>query len=199
MTIPIILASGSPIRARLLDQVGIPFDVQVPRIDESSLRASLESDQVSPRNIADALSEAKAVRVSAKNPGRLVLGSDQLLVLDGTIYAKPESRDDALTHLKTFQGKSHDLIAGAVIAEDGAPIWRHIETVKLQMRTLTDDALNLYLDQAWPDVSGCVGCYELEAEGLGLFSRISGDYHAALGLPILPVLSYLSTRGSVSS
>ncbi len=198
MTVPIILASGSPIRAQLLAQVGIPFEVERPRIDESALKDSLLAEGQPHRNVADALAEMKALRVSQKRPGRLVLGSDQVLSCDGTLYSKPADRADAARQLAALAGRSHQLITAAVVAEDGKPAWRHVEAVSLHVRPLSAQSIEAYLDIAWPAVAGCVGGYMLEAEGLRLFTRIEGDYHAGLGLPVLPVLSYLAARGIVA-
>ena len=197
MNIPIILASASPVRARLLMQAGVPFEVDVPRLDESSIKKSLLSEGQSPRNIADALAEMKALRVGQRNPDRIVLGADQILVCDGRIYSKPNDRTEARSQLEALSGKTHQLLTAAIVVEEARPVWRTVETVSLQMRNLSATLIEDYLDLVWPDIAGCVGCYKLEAEGVRLFARITGDHYAGLGLPIHPVLSYLATRGIV--
>lgn len=198
MSAPIILASGSPVRARLLVQAGVPHEVVVPRVDESALRDSLLADGAPHRSIADALAEMKALRIAEKRPGPLVLGADQVLTCEGELFAKPADRDAARAQLAALRGRSHQLITAVVAAEDGRAVWRHVETVTLHMRPVTDAYLDAYLDIAWPDVAGCVGCYKLEAQGIRLFTRIDGDFMSALGLPLLSVLSYLVTRGMVA-
>lgn len=197
MTIPIILASGSPVRARLLQDAGVSFEVQSPRVDESTLRDSLLAEGQPHRNVADGLAELKAVKVSGKVPDRMVIGADQVLSFDGKLFSKARDRAEAKAILHQLSGQTHDLISAVVIAEEGRPVWRHVETVSLTLRSLSARYIDAYLDLVWPDVAGCVGCYKLEGEGIRLFARIRGDFHAGLGLPLLPVLSYLATRGKL--
>lgn len=192
-----ILASGSQIRARLLQNAAVPVEVIKPRVDEDSVKAALLAEGASPRDIADALAELKARKVSDKNPGALVLGCDQVLDLGGALLSKPASRDDALSQLQALRGQRHQLLSAAVICEDGRPIWRHVGVVRMQMRDVSDAYLAGYLDRNWPDVADSVGAYKLEQEGVRLFSRIEGDYFTVLGLPLLELLAYLTLRGEL--
>lgn len=195
----LILASGSEIRQQLLRNAGVVFDVQKPRIDEEMVRTSLESEQAKPRDIADTLAEMKALKVSERNPGALVLGCDQVLELNGQVLSKPADLDDARAQLTALRGQRHMLLSAAVICEDGKPIWRHVGQVRLRMRDFSDEYLDGYLSRNWPGISYCVGAYKLEEEGIRLFSRVDGDYFNVLGLPLIELLNYLTVRGDLQS
>lgn len=193
----IILASGSSIRRQMLTQAGVEFDVQAARVDEDMVRDALLAEGAAARDIADALAELKARKVSDRNPGTLVIGCDQVLSFDNRLLAKPASRDDARDQLRTLRGKRHQLLSAAVICEDGQPIWRFVGTVRLLMRDFSDAFLDGYLERNWPGISDSVGAYKLEEEGVRLFSRVEGDYFTVLGMPLLELLSYLTLRGDL--
>lgn len=197
MPLPIVLASGSSIRAQLLQNAAVPFSVQVPRIDEQSIKQSLIAESASPRDIADTLAEMKARKISDKTPGALVIGSDQVLDFEGALLSKPRSQDEALEQLKSMRGKRHRLFSAAVIYEDGKPVWRHVGRVTLMMRQSSDAYLQGYTDRNWPEIGHAVGAYMLEQEGVRLFSRIEGDYFNVLGMPLLEILGYLTVRGII--
>lgn len=197
MTIPLVLASGSSIRAQILRNAAVTFSIQVPRIDEQSIKQSLVAEGTSPRDIADALAEMKARKIGDKTPGALVIGSDQVLDFDGMLLSKPQSPDEALEQLKSMRGKRHRLFSAAVIFENGQPVWRHVGRVTLQMRDSTDAYLQGYVDRNWPEIGHAVGAYMLEQEGVRLFSRIEGDYFHVLGMPLLEILGYLTVRGII--
>lgn len=197
MAHPLILASGSEIRAQLLRQAAVPFTVSKPRVDEEMIRAALMEEAASPRDIADTLAEMKARKVSDKNPGALVLGCDQILDHRGQILSKPETQADALAQLTALQGDRHTLLSAAVICEDGKPIWRHVGVVRLRMHDASQDYLTGYVARNWDSIRQSVGAYKLEEEGVRLFSRIEGDYFTVLGLPLLELLSYLTLRGDL--
>lgn len=193
----LVLASSSGIRRQMLENAGVSFEVSLPRVDEDAVRQSLLAEAASPRDIADALAELKARKVSTRMPEALVLGCDQVLSFDGQIMAKPVSRDDAEQQLRQLRGARHQLLSAAVIYEDGQPIWRFVGTVRLQMRDFSDSFLSAYLDRNWPDISNSVGGYKLESEGVRLFTRVDGDYFTVLGMPLLEILSYLTLRGDL--
>jgi len=195
MTPKLVLASGSATRQAMLRQSGLAFEVIPARIDEASILAALLADDAKPHDIADALAEYKARRVSQKLDQALVLGSDQILDLKGRVFTKPTSREDAKQTLLDLQGQTHRLLSAAVIYEDGEPVWRSIGQARMTMHPMTPAEVDMYLDQTWPDVASSVGAYHAEGYGARLFSRIDGDWYSVLGMPLLNVLSFFRLRG----
>nr|WP_213395894.1 nucleoside triphosphate pyrophosphatase [Yoonia sp.] len=195
----IILASGSAIRADLLRQADVGFTVQIARIDEGAVRASLQADNASPRDIADTLAELKAQKIASKHPDALVIGCDQILAFDQEILTKPDTKAQAVDQLRALRGRKHQLLSAAVIYGEGKPLWRHVGTVRLHMRDASDDYLAAYVDRNWDSIRHAVGAYKLEEEGVRLFTRIEGDYFNVLGLPLLELLSYLTLRGTLQT
>lgn len=194
---PLLLASASPIRLQLLRNAGLEVTAQPARIDEDAIRQGLQADAASPRDIADALAEMKARKLAEKNTDTLVLGCDQILAFKGRVFSKPETPDEARSQLSEFRGQTHQLISALVLYDDGKPIWRHMSEAKLTMRPLSDSYLDDYISRNWQSLRESVGGYKLEEEGIRLFFTIEGDYFSILGLPILPLLGYLGTRGFI--
>lgn len=195
--VPLILASASAARRRLLSDAGIPFEAMAPRLDEAALKAALARAGATPANMADALAEAKAVKLSARRPEALVLGADQVLVCEGRVHDKPMDRAAARAQLRILSGRTHRLVCAAVIAAAGRPVWRHAETARLHVRPLSDAFIEAYLDQEGKKLLGCLGAYRLEGMGVQIFEKIEGDHFAILGLPLLAVIAYLRTRAMV--
>lgn len=195
MSNPLILASGSEIRQTMLTNAGVSFQVVPARIDEETVLQSMQAEQAKPRDIADTLAEMKARKVAMKHPDALVLGCDQVLDFAGQMLQKPKDVEDARQQLKQMAGKRHQLLSAAVLYEEGKPVWRHIGVVRMQMRNFSDAYLDDYLDRNWEDIRHCVGCYQLEKEGIRLFSRVDGDYFTVLGLPLIELLGYLTLKG----
>lgn len=196
---PLILASASPVRLELLRNAGIVVVAQAARVDEVAARQAMSHERAKPRDVADTLAEMKAMKVARNHPAGLVLGCDQTLALDDQVLSKPEDMDDARRQLMSLRGRSHQLHSAIVLFHEGRPVWRFIGTAKLTMRDVTDNYLETYLARTWPAVSGSVGSYMLEGEGIRLFSEVEGDYFTILGLPLLPLLSYLCARGFIES
>ena len=197
MVLPLILASASDIRAQLLRQAAVEIEVIPARVDEDMIRASMLAEAASPRDIADALAEMKASRISDKYPGRLVMGCDQVLDFKGRVLAKPETPQEALDQLTELRGERHMLLSAVVIYEDSKPIWRHVGQVRLRMRQSSDAYLAGYVARNWDSIRSAVGAYKLEEEGVRLFHQIEGDYFNVLGLPLLEILAYLTLRGEL--
>ena len=189
----VILASTSASRRALLQGAGVPHAARSPGVDESLAKAALLGEGLGPRDIADALAELKAIRVRAE--GALVIGADQTLDFDGELIDKPASVEEARERLKRLRGRPHKLHSGVVVAQNGQPIWREVQTATLWMRPFSDDFLESYLAREGAAVLSSVGCYRLEDVGVQLFSRIDGDYFTILGLPMLGLLDLLRRHG----
>ena len=193
----LILASASAVRARLLRDACVSFELCPAKIDEAEIKASLLAEKLDTPAIADALAERKATQVSTTHPQTLVLGCDQILVFDGRLIDKSENLNEARTLLRELRGKEHQLVTACVLAKGGAPVWRKLERCRLWMRSFSDAFLEEYLQTEGDNVLGSVGCYHLEGSGIQLFERVEGDYFSVLGLPLLPLLTALREYGIV--
>jgi septum formation protein len=194
----LILASSSAGRRAMLAAAGIAHEAVSPQVDEDAAKASLS--HLSARDLADALAELKAAKVARLVGAGLVLGCDSTVALsDGTLLDKPESREQAAAHLRAMSGTTHDLYSAAVLVRDGQPIWRHVDRARMTVRPLSEGFIEEYLDAEWPAISGCVGCYRIEARGIQLFARIEGSHFTILGLPLLPLVAQLRTLGHLPS
>lgn len=180
----------------MLRAAGVEVEAHAPLVDEDSIKQAMAADGAKPRDIADALAEAKARKLSRKFPIDLVLGCDQILVTaEGELLDKPGDAETAKAHLAMLSGKSHRLISAAVICENGEPVWRIVDAAQMNMRVLSDAFIDDYVTQHWAHIRHCVGCYRIEAEGAQLFANVSGSQFTIIGLPLLPVLDYLRIRG----
>lgn len=198
MSVQIILASGSEIRSQMLRNAAVPHDTQTARVDEETIKESMIAEGAPPRDIADALAELKAAKVSDKNYSALVIGCDQVLDHGGKLLSKPATPEAALAQLIALRGDKHTLLSAAVIYHEGKPLWRHIGQVRLRMRDASDAYLQDYVERNWDSIRHAVGSYKLEEEGVRLFSRIDGDYFNVLGMPLLEILNYLTLRGDIA-
>ena len=191
----LVLASTSPWRADMLRNAGVEIECVAPGVDEEEMKLAMRAEGVLARDQADALAEMKARRVSARLPGALVLGADQILDFKGEALDKPATRADARETLLRLRGERHELLSAAVVAQDGAPIWRHVGRARLFMRPFSDAFLDAYLDRIGEDALRTPGAYMLEGLGAQLFARIDGDYFTVLGLPLIETLGFLRVRG----
>lgn len=198
MSTQIILASKSAARRAVLTGAGVPFEVSVAGVDEDAVKNAMLAEGASPRDVADALAELKAIKVSRSKPG-FVIGSDQTLEFEGKLYDKAETVDAAAERLRTMRGKPHKLHSAVVVAKDGAPIWREIVSATLTMRDFSDEFLASYLELEGEEALGSVGCYRLEGPGAQLFSKIEGDYFAILGLPLIGLLDLFRRHGVLAA
>lgn len=191
----LILASGSQIRHAMLAAAGVDHRVVRPDVDEGAVKRQLDSAE----DIAAELAAAKAFAVSQQDRDAWVVGSDSIVEVAGTLFDKPASREQAADHLRKFSGETMYLTSAVALARGGAIDWRHVETVELDVRSLSDDFIAGYLDEEWPEVGYCVGVFRMEARGVQLFSAIRGDHFTILGMPLLPLLGALRDRSVISS
>ncbi|MBX3584079.1 MAG: Maf-like protein [Rhizobiaceae bacterium] len=192
-----VLASGSRFRKAMLEAAGIDIDVIPAEIDERAVEKTLEGTGASPDEVAQILAEAKALDVSEKNPGRLVLGCDQTLSLAGELFHKPTDMESARHHLLALSGKTHQLNSAAVLARSGETIWRHVGVASLTMRKLDPAFIGRHLARVGPVALNSVGAYQIEGEGVQLFEKIEGDHFTIVGLPLLPLLRELRAIGAI--
>jgi len=194
----LILASGSAIRAQILSDAGLTYEVISKPVDEAAVKESMLAEGSRLRDIADALAEAKALRVSRTEPG-FVIGADQIMVMDETLFDKPPTIEAARERLKEMRGKTHKLMGAVVVCENGQAVWRHLSVTKLTVREFSDAFLDQYIEMEGESLTRSVGAYRFEGPGAHLFSKVEGDFFSILGLPLLPLLDYLRTRGVVPS
>lgn len=187
----LVLASGSRIRAELLENAGLSIVVDPADIDERAVEEPLLKAGFSPEDLALVLAEAKANDVSERRPGDLVIGADQILAFEGERHTKPENMEAARRQLLSFSGKTHELLSAVVISRDGEAVWRHVSTARLTMRDLSPAFVGHYLAEVGDIALSSVGAYQLEGPGVQLFEKIEGDYFTILGLPLLPLLAEL--------
>lgn len=196
----IILASQSQARQQMLTDAGLVFQTMSADVDEAALKHKLSAAYYSAAEIAAALARAKAVDVAQTAPDAMIIGGDQTLSLaDGTMLDKPVTPDRLAAQLRRLSGTGHQLHSAATIVERGKIVWEDIETVTMTMAPLSDSFIVNYVNLATPDLLGCVGGYQIERGGVRLFSAIEGSYFAILGLPLLPLLTYLRGRGIMGS
>jgi len=189
---PLVLGSGSTSRAALLKAAGLDFEIDPAGIDESAIRKLVTRDRgAAAEDVADVLARAKAETVSERQPGALVIGSDQVLALGDQLFEKPQTNEDARRTLLSLQGKTHQLHSAVALAREGNVHWAHIETAHLTMRELSPEFIGRYLADAGDAVRQSVGAYQLEGLGVHLFEKINGDYFTILGLPLLALLARL--------
>jgi septum formation protein len=195
---PLILASGSKSRARVLEAAGLAFIVEPPGLDEAVMRQAVGGKgSLSAHDVAEVLARAKAEAVSDLAPKAYVIGGDQVLALGDTIFSKPDSMETARRQLLDLSGRTHTLHTAVAVATDGETIWAETTIATLTMRKLSPEFIGRYLAAAGEEVLGSVGAYQLESLGVQLFEKIDGDYFSILGLPLIPLLDTLRREGVI--
>jgi septum formation protein len=191
----LILASASSSRRQLLTSAGLVFEVEPSGVDEDEIKRSLLGERAQPQDIAETLAELKAKRVSARHPAAMVIGADSTLACNGRQFDKPPTLAAAREQLLSLAGQTHELCSAVVVARAGVRLWHCNERARLTMRPFTENFVDTYLARAGEQVTTSVGAYQLEGLGAHLFSRVDGDYFTILGLPLLPLLSFLAGHG----
>jgi len=191
----LVLASASPFRKALLANAGLSFDVEPAMVDERAIEETLEG--MDAEDTALILAEAKAQDVSSRNPGALVIGSDQTLSLNGDIFHKPQDMEQARRRLLDLSGRTHELNSAVVLARDGETIWRHVSIARMTMRNLDPGFIGRHLSNVGDKALSSVGAYQFEGEGIQLFDRFEGDYFTIIGLPLIPLLAQLRELGAI--
>ena len=187
----IILASKSGVRKQILDKYKIDNEVMVSNVDEDEIKDSLLAEGADPLIISKNLAEIKSIKVSNKNPDRLVLGADSVVSLNNELINKPKSREEALSILKKLNNSIHYLISSVCISKNGAMIWNHTDSSELKMKNLDDSSLSKYLDKIKTETLLAYGVYQIEADGLELFEYVKGDRDSIMGLPIKEIINYI--------
>ena len=187
----IILASKSGVRKKILDSFNIDCDVISSNVDEDEVKISLQAEGAGPLVISKNLAEIKSIKVSSKNPDRLVLGADSVISLKNELINKPKSREEALRILKRLNNSKHLLISSVCISKNGAMIWNYTDTSELKMKNLSNNELEDYLEKIKTETLLAYGVYQVEAEGFKLFEYIKGDYNSIMGLPIKEIINYI--------
>jgi septum formation protein len=193
---PLILASSSAIRKALLDQAGVACEVVPPKVDEAALESAHAGQDF---ELALALAQAKAEEVGARRPEAWVIGGDSVISVEGRRFTKPASRNEAAEHLRFFSGRAMRLVSAVALATNGAIAWNHIADAVLQVRPLSEEFIQDYLDGEWPEVAYCVGVFRMEGRGVTLFDEVEGDHFTILGMPLLPLLGALRDHGLMTS
>jgi septum formation protein len=198
---PLLLASASPYRRKMLEAAGLTFDVVAAGVDEAALKQQFahRSPKATAAEVAQALAAAKAEAVSAKHPRAIVIGADQVLALGNELLDKPGSSAAAREQLARLCGRTHRLVSAATIAVAGKSEWGCVEEAVLTMRAFSDAFLDRYVAENGPRIAGIVGAYEIEGRGIQLFECVEGDYFTIIGLPLVPLLSELRLRGVIES
>lgn len=194
----LILASASAVRAKLLREAGVSFEIRPAEVDEARIRTSMLAEGKDASEIAQALAQTKALQISTAAPQALVLGCDQILVFENRLIGKSADLAEARALLREMSGKPHRLLTACVLAKAGTPVWRRRERINLRMHAFSDAFLDVYLQAAGEEILSSVGCYQLEGRGVQLFEAVEGDYFSVLGLPLIPLLTALREHGIIA-
>ena len=188
----IILASKSNTRKKILEHNQIECIVEPSNIDEDSIKESLLKERATPEIISKNLAELKANKISQKTTGKLVLGADSVIDLNGKIISKPTNREEALKILQDLNGQTHHLISSVCISQNGSMIWNYTDKASLTMKQMSKEELKVYLAKISDEALYAYNVYQIEGEGEHLFSKIEGDKDTIMGLPVKKIKEYLN-------
>jgi septum formation protein len=196
---PVVLASGSATRRAMLERAGVAIVVVKPDVDEGGIKFECRDRRLPAGEAAHRLAAAKAIQVSPRHPGRIVLGADQMLDCDGEWFDKPVNRAAAARQIGLLSGRAHTLFSAVAAVRDGTVIWRCLESAELTLRVLSPGFIQSYLDRAGKAVLSTVGAYQVEGLGIQMFDAIRGDHSTILGMPLIPLLAFLREQGVIPS
>jgi septum formation protein len=197
MTTSLILASASAARKAMLTSAGLVFSAEPASVDEGAIKQVLMSQRADASAVAEGLALAKAEAISARHPDALVIGSDQMLSCDGRWFDKPADRAAAKAQLMALCGRRHELTSAVAVVSGGECLWHDVDRAELSMRPFSESFMDEYLDRVGADACQSVGAYQIEGLGIQLFDSIRGDVFTIMGMPLLPLLGFLRTRGMV--
>ena len=195
-TQPLVLASRSNVRGKMLAAAGLRFEIRPAQLDERAVEAKAGTFDAAAA--ARLLAREKARHAARSLPGRLVLGADQTLARGNKRFSKPTDRAAAAEQLRELRGRTHELNSALALVRDGEVLFDCVDTARLTMRDFSDGFLDGYLDMAGGAALASVGAYQLEGVGVHLFERVDGDYFTILGLPLLPLLDFLREKGFIA-
>ncbi len=186
---PLVLGSTSPFRRELLGKLGVPFTIDSPVIDESSLAGE------SPEALVARLAEAKARAVGGKHANALIIGSDQVACVDGNIIGKPGNRENAIRQLGNASGKSVCFYTGLSLFNSASGrAQTRVEPYTVHFRQLSNEQIARYVDHEHP--FNCAGSFKSEGYGITLFSQLEGrDPNTLIGLPLIALVEMLGNEG----
>ena len=195
----LVLASGSATRRTMLEKAGLPIVVDKPDVDEGGIKFECRDCRLPAGDAAQRLAAAKAIQVSSRHPGRIVLGADQMLECAGEWFDKPVNRAAAAWQIGLLSGRTHTLFSAVAAVRDSTVIWSCLESAELSVRVLSPDFIQSYLDRVGKAVLSSVGGYQIEGLGIQLFDGVRGEHSTILGLPLIPLLGFLREQGAIPS
>jgi len=194
----VVLASQSRIRHTMLANAGVIVACEAAHVDEAELKTAMRAENARVDAIAEALAELKAMRVSRRHPGALVIGADSMIDCADAQFDKPPDSAHAVAQLLALSGRTHRLISAAVVVRDGVRLWHAVDAARLTMRAFGRGYAERYVATIGDAALSSVGAYQLEGIGAQLFTRVEGDFFTVLGLPLLPLLDFLRGHGVVA-
>jgi len=186
----IVLASTSTVRKQILQNAGLPFVAIAPDVDEDILKHKLQLS--CPLKLALELAKAKSLSLSKQYCDSYIIGADQVCALADSFLNKPKNTQEAILQINALSGKTHTQNNAFAISWQGKIIFSHTAKVSLTMHKLSLNSIKNYVDSDNP--VGCAGSYKYESLGKHLFSKVSGNYHAVLGLNIQPLLNFFYSK-----